>query len=615
MPPLPQSRLPLPPTSAPCSTTTSPPTTSTSPRQQQLLSRLRSAGLISSPSSYQHTTGLIRPNKRYLQVYVEAGEAFVDEFPTDASLSTPPALLTLSLHFLSHRYCSHPVVARVAPSFHHTFLFPLQGEDDPLPLASLPSLLALSSPLHLALTRSGPQGTSLLSTASIEWREVLIHGSATVKVSLFSEADPTRPIGLLPLTLSLLPLRLPASPTSLPVFIEPATVQSRIAADLTLTSSLTQRFHAYVEAWWRELTHTHPLHHQHSLPLFLPSDADSPTFVCQLLAPLRAPSLDSPLHAARFVRLMAFRRETRVGGQRRQVVHSLNAVLARRWGDVEDHTFLLCSLLLGFGLDAYIASGTNTPGGEHMVVVTLQRGQVVLWDAVTGHRYVVPVAVPRHRPEPTPSCPLQRVHCVWNAVGYWANVQGEEDVHLVQWDVKGKGWLGMTAEAIAVLPRTSPFPLKGCQGDAGEMAGRLEGELRGLVAAYRRQVGDLTTRWSDELGYWLTPALASYETERVTGVKMYEGEFQAAIEHSTPEGWVFRGVPFQFTGVEAGGIMEAMLENEEFRVLVEEGGKGMGEGLQFGVRVKVVQYCEEVMAVWVIIASIQAALLIPSRKP
>ena len=574
------------------------------PRQQQLLSRLRHAGLISTPSSYQHTTGLIRPNKRYLQIYVDAGEAFVDEFIDDALQPSPPALLTLSLHFLRHRYASHPVVARVAPSFKHTFLFPLQGEDDPLPLASLPSLLALSSPLHVALTRSDSQGTALLATASVEWREVLVHGSVAVKVSLFSEDDPTRPIGLLPLALSLIPLRLPSSPSALPVFVESAAVKARVAADLQLSSLIAQRFHAYTAAWWQELRTVHAPHAHRSLPLFLPSDCGDPAFVCTLLAPLRAAGgVESALHAARFVRLLAFRREMRVGGQRREVVHSLNALCARRSGDVEDHTFLLCSLLLGFGLDAYVAAGTN-PTGAHMVVVTRQGGGVTLWDAVTGHRYIVPAATPRHRPEPRAPPPLHRVHCVFNGGGYWANAQVEDDVHLVAWDVRGQGWQAMKAEAIAVLPRRAPFPLQACAVDAGAAAGRLEGELRGLVAAYRRQVGDLATVWGEELGQWLAPALASYEAERVTGVKLFEEEFQAAIQHSTPEQSVFRAVPFQFIGLEAGSIMAAMVENEDFVVMAQEGGKGMGDGLQFGIRVKVVPYAEEVMAVWVVIASI-----------
>ena len=37
----------------------------------------------------------------------------------------------------------------------------------------------------------------------------------------------------------------------------------------------------------------------------------------------------------------------------------LHSVLAGRKGDVEEHALLLCSLLLGFDLDAYCAIGTT----------------------------------------------------------------------------------------------------------------------------------------------------------------------------------------------------------------------------------------------------------------
>lgn len=39
-------------------------------------------------------------------------------------------------------------------------------------------------------------------------------------------------------------------------------------------------------------------------------------------------------------------------------------------GDVEDHAMLLCSLLLGFGLDSWICIGT-TGEGAHAWVMTI----------------------------------------------------------------------------------------------------------------------------------------------------------------------------------------------------------------------------------------------------
>lgn len=57
--------------------------------------------------------------------------------------------------------------------------------------------------------------------------------------------------------------------------------------------------------------------------------------------------------------------------------------------DCEDHAILLCSLLLGFGLDAYVCVGTKSKGSVHAWVATISiEGTVVFWESLNGHRYV-----------------------------------------------------------------------------------------------------------------------------------------------------------------------------------------------------------------------------------
>ena len=53
----------------------------------------------------------------------------------------------------------------------------------------------------------------------------------------------------------------------------------------------------------------------------------------------------------------------------------------------EDHALLLCSLLLGFGLDAYVCVGTKNKGAAHSWVMTQStEGRVTFWESLTGHR-------------------------------------------------------------------------------------------------------------------------------------------------------------------------------------------------------------------------------------
>lgn len=56
--------------------------------------------------------------------------------------------------------------------------------------------------------------------------------------------------------------------------------------------------------------------------------------------------------------------------------------------DCEDHAVLLCSLLLGFGLNAYVCVGTKAKGAAHTWVMTISpEGEVTFWESLTAHRY------------------------------------------------------------------------------------------------------------------------------------------------------------------------------------------------------------------------------------
>lgn len=71
----------------------------------------------------------------------------------------------------------------------------------------------------------------------------------------------------------------------------------------------------------------------------------------------------------RFVSLLPFQRRPSVGDQRVQAWNSPHAFLATGRGDGSDHALLLCSLLLGFGLDAFVCVGrVHNSGSEETAV-------------------------------------------------------------------------------------------------------------------------------------------------------------------------------------------------------------------------------------------------------
>ena len=55
--------------------------------------------------------------------------------------------------------------------------------------------------------------------------------------------------------------------------------------------------------------------------------------------------------------------------------------------DCEDHSLLLCSLLLGFGLNAFVCVGCKKGGVAHTWVMTVAPdGFVTFWESLTGER-------------------------------------------------------------------------------------------------------------------------------------------------------------------------------------------------------------------------------------
>ena len=55
--------------------------------------------------------------------------------------------------------------------------------------------------------------------------------------------------------------------------------------------------------------------------------------------------------------------------------------------DCEDHTMLLCSLLLGFGLNAFVCIGCKKGGVAHTWIMTIAPdGSVTFWESLTGER-------------------------------------------------------------------------------------------------------------------------------------------------------------------------------------------------------------------------------------
>lgn len=66
----------------------------------------------------------------------------------------------------------------------------------------------------------------------------------------------------------------------------------------------------------------------------------------------------------------------------------MQSFLSRGCGDSEDHAVLLCNLLLGYSLEAYICLGTNSEGAHAWVLtksmIESSKKKVQFWESLTG---------------------------------------------------------------------------------------------------------------------------------------------------------------------------------------------------------------------------------------
>eukprot|EP00941_MAST-03F_sp_MAST-3F-sp1_P003327 g3327.t1 len=562
----------------------------------------------------------------FLHLQLLRGSAFIDYMKEEREDDDGNSFLVVHMHYRNQRFRSRPVPIAVEPSFDETFLVELESRSFKAAL-DMTGLLRYDDPIHIALVRvdtsshSSSQRVHLLSTRLIEWRHALTRvGGVTIPVELFgvgeeNEASVKAPIGLLHVRCALLP----KPPRN--AVLAPATVDRALTLQRNVEVAAQRDFYRYARIWWDDFLQIDSSFKRRSVQIFAENEWGEHRPVTSFITPMSGGRLlECPLDAARFVSLIPYRRRLcRVGSSSGGAPWpSLHSVLSVRSADVAGHALLLCSLLLGFKLDAYVCIGSAAPlqRGErkgknknddineesHIWVMTRDdKGDVVFWESLTAQRY-------RHRAHSTHKNVeskrhgFTRIGCVFNHRSFYANVNIEDAVSLCDLNILNRRkWKPMDSKRIESLPRIArPVPLCPAQMDEMKISANIEETLRTEVEKYRNE-RSLLTHWNSQLGYLLAPALVAYEQERVSG----EGQnaanrlFQQSIKRAVPEGAFFRAFPLMVNHRNAEKIWEALLENKAALKIIET----RGDEVNLAVRVRVQIYPEGLCSCWIMISS------------
>uniref|UniRef100_A0A8C2J7L7 Centrosomal protein 76 n=1 Tax=Cyprinus carpio TaxID=7962 RepID=A0A8C2J7L7_CYPCA len=220
--------------------------------------------------------------------------------------------------------------------------------------------------------------------------------------------------------------------------------------------------------WWQEFLEIRPSHQSKLVKIFAQDENGVNRPVCSYVRVLRAGRLlESPRQAARFVCLLAQQRAPVVGGGVRQEQWcSMMGFLCRNKGDCEDHAPLLCSLLLGFGLDAYVCLCMWAQKPKHSIHLGHDQPSCFIFCTRYLHRPIDPDA-PHIVPQPKPTHPYRTLGCVFNHKMFLVNCQQSDAVELCVFDfTDGSCWKAMSEEAVrsvcapgssSSLPTTPPL--------------------------------------------------------------------------------------------------------------------------------------------------------------
>jgi centrosomal protein CEP76 len=318
--------------------------------------------------------------------------------------------------------------------------------------------------------------------------------------------------------------------------------------------------------------------------------------ITTLLFPLQSRSIETPYHASRFVSLIPYEKETAPGKDKVEIWHTLHSFITRQSGDCEDHAILLCSLLLGFSIDAYVCVGSTTEGQHVWVMTRINKAnklqKVLFWESITGQRFELD--------DPMVMKFYKTIDAVFNHRSYYANMQPDNKVINTIFDLENSGkWKAMSTE---ILKSLTPWQVNiefSSQDDALQKEeADFEEELREKLTTYRITSCLAPAIWDYNMSHVLSIALTNYEMEKVCGITFANDEFQSAINNLVPDGCTFKAYPTQIIGVDVNKALSVITSNQIGKDILSV----KGDAIKFGLRSKIIKYPHGIKVVWVMLA-------------
>ncbi|KAM6921159.1 coiled-coil and C2 domain-containing protein 2A [Xenentodon cancila] len=254
-------------------------------------------------------------------------------------------------------------------------------------------------------------------------------------------------------------------------------------------------------------------------------------------------------------------------------------------GDEKEHAVLLCNYFLSLGKKAWLIIGTAIPEGPTAYVLTHEQSRYLIWNPSSGQYYS----------QYDTFCPLQTVGCLVNADNVWFNIQKYASPMRMSFDVTKANWWKPFFSRLFSHPGLSsvqPEVLVYRHTDkaaATELQERIEKILREKIMEWRPRH---PTRWNRYCNSTLKQFLP--KLEQSVGRDAAEGhrhELQSLLGDYRISGFSLH-LPFS----EIQPIIEEVHSTGVHKI--------QGSNVEFALAVYVHPYPNNVLSVWVYLASL-----------
>ncbi|XP_045112850.1 centrosomal protein of 76 kDa-like isoform X4 [Portunus trituberculatus] len=570
---------------------------------QSLIERL---GVTNQKSQHQVPSAINVPQnikdemlggRQYLYLKICGGRAFMDHLGVSNSGGPHQPFFVIHVALQTQRYKTRRISCECDPQISEGFLFDLQQLKPGYAAKTLDAaeLLSLTEPITLIVVKEGQVANpTLVSVYTLEWHSLLTQPSSSCKFVcqlMGIGAEHQVPVGLLDIEATLLPPVEKVIPHK--VFVE------HLHSTETRIGEKRRLFVSYAREWWREYTEASEKHRKRMVRIFAMDECGKNRFVCEFVRILEVgQALKSPEEAARWVSVLPTILEHQLPAGPTKPWYTLGTAVIAGSLNIESKCSLLCSLLLGFGLDAWICVGTNQSGQPQVWIMT--RGPytaVTFWESITGSRYL-------HRVGQRAAHGYATVGSVFNNKAFYANCQVSEKIEYCSFVLEDATiWKKMSYTATSSIVEKEAYHLKLVSpvDNGNERKINMEKQLKILIMEHRNEHG-LSTHFDDHLSYVLTPALWSYEREAIDSGGLAEIRsaefFSAALMNTVPEGYTFKGFPLHFMHSSSKRAFSAISNSSIGREIIE----CRGDNVTLAVRAITTCYPENVFVTWVMVA-------------